>query len=162
MAHGTDARPGAANVGARIDCPGSRRFARPWGAGRFAYGASIRHNQCRRRPSFISTGAQDPLAGPAERAEVSKGYGVSACATCDGFFFWGKDVAVIGGGNSAVEEALFLTNFARSVTVVHRREPFRAEKILQQRLFANRKIRVVWHAVLEEVWGAKIPRPCMG
>ncbi len=110
---------------------------------------------------IISTGAQARWLGlPSE--QKFQGYGVSACATCDGFFYRGKDVAVIGGGNSAVEEALFLTNFARSVTVVHRREPFRAEKILQQRLFANRKIRVVWHAVLEEVLGSENPKAVHG
>ena len=105
----------------------------------------------------ICTGAQARWLGlPSE--QKFQGYGVSACATCDGFFYKGKDVAVIGGGNSAVEEALFLTNFARSVTVIHRRDSFRSEKILQNRLFANPKIKVVWNAVLEEVLGSEDPK----
>jgi thioredoxin reductase (NADPH) len=87
---------------------------------------------------------------------------VSACATCDGFFYKGKRVAVIGGGNTAVEEALFLTNFAEKVTVVHRRDSFRAEKILQERLFKNPKIQVIWNAVLEEVLGGGDPKGVNG
>jgi thioredoxin reductase (NADPH) len=86
-----------------------------------------------------------------------KGYGVSACATCDGFFYRGKEVAVIGGGNTAVEEALFLANFASKVTVVHRRDSFRAEKILQDRLAKNPKISVIWDSVLDEVHGSENP-----
>src|SRR6266705_5227542 len=86
-----------------------------------------------------------------------KGYGVSACATCDGFFYRGKDVMVIGGGNTAVEEALFLTNFATSVTLAHRRGSLRAEKILQDRLFKNPKISVIWDTVLDEVMGEENP-----
>jgi len=86
-----------------------------------------------------------------------KGYGVSACATCDGFFYRGKEVAVIGGGNTAVEEALFLANFASKVTVVHRRDSFRAEKILQDRLARNPKISVIWDSVLDEVHGSENP-----
>ena len=110
---------------------------------------------------IICTGAQARWLGlPSE--QKFQGYGVSACATCDGFFYKGKDVAVIGGGNSAVEEALFLTNFARTVTVIHRRDSFRSEKILQERLFANPKIKVVWYAVLEEVLGSDDPKACMG
>ena len=91
-----------------------------------------------------------------------KGYGVSACATCDGFFYRGKDVMVIGGGNTAVEEALFLTNFASSVTLVHRRDSLRAEKILQDRLFKNPKISVIWDAVVEEIIGGEHPPKVTG
>jgi thioredoxin reductase (NADPH) len=110
---------------------------------------------------IICTGAQARwLELPTE--QKFKGYGVSACATCDGFFYKGKDVLVIGGGNTAVEEALFLTNFARSVTIVHRRDTFRAEKILQKRLFANPKIKVIWNSALEEVIGAENPKAVKG
>jgi thioredoxin reductase (NADPH) len=110
---------------------------------------------------IICTGAQARWLGlPSE--EKFKGFGVSACATCDGFFYRGKKVLVIGGGNTAVEEALFLTNFANKVVVVHRRDAFRAEKILQNRLFANPKIEVLWDTVLEEVLGADEPRGVTG
>jgi thioredoxin reductase (NADPH) len=106
---------------------------------------------------IIATGAQARwLNLPTE--EKFKGYGVSACATCDGFFYKGKEVLVIGGGNTAVEEALFLTNFARRVTIVHRRDSFRAERILQERLFTNPKIKVIWNSVLEEVLGTDNPK----
>jgi thioredoxin reductase (NADPH) len=105
---------------------------------------------------IIATGAQARwLDLPSE--QKFKGYGVSACATCDGFFYRNKDVVVIGGGNTAVEEALFLTNFAAKVTVVHRRDSFRAEKILQDRLFKHPKIEVIWDSALEEVLGSDNP-----
>ncbi|MBX3478626.1 MAG: thioredoxin-disulfide reductase [Brevundimonas sp.] len=101
---------------------------------------------------IISTGAQAKWLGLDSEAKY-QGFGVSACATCDGFFYRGKDVVVVGGGNTAVEEALFLTNFAQSVTVVHRRDEFRAEKILQDRLFAHPKIKVIWNHQVEEIVG---------
>ena len=105
---------------------------------------------------IISTGAQARWLGlPSE--EKYMGFGVSACATCDGFFFRGKDVAVIGGGNTAVEEALYLTNHADKVTLVHRRDSLRAETILQERLFANEKIEIIWDHKLEEVLGEDTP-----
>lgn len=104
----------------------------------------------------ISTGAQARWLGlPSE--EKFQGFGVSACATCDGFFYRGKDVMVVGGGNTAVEEALFLTNFASKVTVVHRRDSLRAEKILQHRLLNHPKVEMVWDTVLDEVVGDENP-----
>jgi thioredoxin reductase (NADPH) len=103
---------------------------------------------------IVATGAEARwLNLPSE--QKFRGYGVSACATCDGFFYKNREVVVIGGGNTAVEEALFLTNFAKTVTVVHRRDEFRAEKIMQDRLFKHPKIKVVWDTVLEEVLGEK-------
>jgi thioredoxin reductase (NADPH) len=109
----------------------------------------------------IATGAQARWLDIASEQKF-KGYGVSACATCDGFFYRGKNVVVIGGGNTAVEEALFLTNFATSVMLVHRRERLRAEKILQDRLFRNPKISVIWNAVLETVLGEDDPLKVKG
>jgi len=104
----------------------------------------------------LATGAQARwLELPSEQR--FKGYGVSACATCDGFFYRGKDVMVVGGGNTAVEEALFLTNFATRVMLVHRRDALRAEKILQDRLFKHPKISVVWDSVVEEIRGSEDP-----
>ncbi len=110
----------------------------------------------------IATGAQAKWLGlPSE--EKFKGFGVSACATCDGFFYKDKKVLVIGGGNTAVEEALFLTKFASKVIVAHRRDEFRSEKILQKRLFENDKIEVLWDTELEEVLGTeKIPLSVTG
>jgi thioredoxin reductase (NADPH) len=105
---------------------------------------------------IIATGASAKWLGlPSE--QKYQGFGVSACATCDGFFYRDKEVFVIGGGNTAVEEALFLTNFAKKVTLVHRRDELRAEKIMQDRLFKNPKIEVVWDTVLEEVLGEDEP-----
>src|SRR5436305_11772359 len=105
---------------------------------------------------ILATGAQARWLGvPGE--DAFRGFGVSACATCDGFFFRDKDVIIVGGGNTAVEEALYLTNHARRVTLIHRRDALRAEKILQDRLFRNPKIDVVWDSVVEEILG--IPEP---
>jgi thioredoxin reductase (NADPH) len=109
----------------------------------------------------LATGAQARwLDLPSE--QKFKGYGVSACATCDGFFYRGKNVVVVGGGNTAVEEALFLTNFADNVTLVHRRDSLRAEKILQDRLFKHPKIDVVWDSVVEEIVGEADPLKVTG
>ena len=105
---------------------------------------------------IIATGAQARWLGLPSESKF-KGFGVSACATCDGFFFREKEVLVVGGGNTAVEEALYLANLASQVTLVHRRGSLRAEKILQERLFANPKINVIWNAMLDEVLGTDEP-----
>ena len=105
---------------------------------------------------IIGTGASARWLGM-ESEQKFQGFGVSACATCDGFFYRGKDVCVIGGGNSAVEEAIYLTNFANHVTLIHRRDELRAEKIMQERLFANPKVTVVWDSVPEEILGDEDP-----
>ena len=105
---------------------------------------------------IIATGAEARWLGLASEAKF-QGYGVSACATCDGFFYRGKEVIVVGGGNTAVEEALFLTSFASKVKLVHRRDELRSEKILQNRLLKNEKIEVLWDTALEEVLGDEDP-----
>lgn len=110
---------------------------------------------------IIATGAQAKWLGIPTEQEFM-GAGVSACATCDGFFYRGKDVIVVGGGNTAVEEALYLANLASKVTVVHRRDSFRAEKILQERLARNDKIEVIWDSTVEEVLGGGMPKAVTG
>lgn len=110
---------------------------------------------------IIATGAQAKWLGlPGE--EKFQGFGVSACATCDGFFYRGKEVMVVGGGNTAVEEALFLTNFASKVTLVHRRDSLRSEKILQERLFKNEKVEILWDTTLEKILGDDNPASVTG
>ncbi|MDY8107546.1 thioredoxin-disulfide reductase [Fulvimarina sp. 2208YS6-2-32] len=105
---------------------------------------------------IVATGAQAKWLGLESEAKF-QGYGVSACATCDGFFYRGKDVVVVGGGNTAVEEALYLSNIARSVTVIHRRDAFRAERILQERLFAAGNIHTRWNGEIDEILGDEKP-----
>lgn len=110
---------------------------------------------------IISTGAQAKWLG-LESEKKFQGFGVSACATCDGFFFRQKEVCVIGGGNTAIEEALYLTNHASKVTLIHRRDELRSEKILQDRLFKNPKVEVLWDTVLDEVLGSSEPPTVTG
>ncbi|MEQ5869553.1 thioredoxin-disulfide reductase [Sagittula sp. NFXS13] len=110
---------------------------------------------------ILATGARAKWLG-LESEEAFKGFGVSACATCDGFFYRGKEIVVIGGGNTAVEEALFLTNFASKVTLIHRRDELRAEKILQDRLFKHPKVETLWHHQLDEVVGDDMPKGVTG
>src|SRR3954468_18545669 len=105
---------------------------------------------------IVATGAQARWLGIPSEAKF-QGYGVSACATCDGFFYRNKHVLVVGGGNTAVEEALFLTNHANQVTIVHRRDHFRAERILQERLFKHPKIKVIWDSAVDEICGTENP-----
>jgi thioredoxin reductase (NADPH) len=130
----------------------SRRPFRLWGDGGDLYTCDT---------LVIATGAQARWLGlPSE--QHFQGFGVSACATCDGFFYRGKEVVVVGGGNTAVEEAMFLTNFASKVTLVHRRDELRADKTNQARLFANPKISVVWDSAVEEVTGTDAPKSVTG
>ena len=110
---------------------------------------------------IIATGAQARWLGLASEQKF-RGFGVSACATCDGFFFRGKEVVIVGGGNSAVTEALYLTNHATKVTVIHRRDHFRAEKVLQDRLLGHPKIKVIWNSVVDEVIGKAEPPTVTG
>jgi thioredoxin reductase (NADPH) len=105
---------------------------------------------------ILATGAQARWLGLPSEAKFQGG-GVSACATCDGFFYRNKDVVVVGGGNTAVEEALYLTNHASQVTIVHRRDHFRAERILQERLFKHPKIKVIWDSAVDEICGTENP-----
>ena len=110
---------------------------------------------------IISTGAQARWLNLKSEQEF-RGFGVSACATCDGFFFKEKEVAVVGGGNAAVEEAMFLTKFASKVKLIHRRNELRAEKMLQAKLKANKKIEIIWDSVVEDIWGEKNPKSVKG
>lgn len=105
---------------------------------------------------ILATGARAKWLG-LETEDAFKGFGVSACATCDGFFYRGMEIVVVGGGNTAVEEALFLTNFASKVTLIHRRDALRCEKILEDRLFKNEKVEILWNHQLEEVFGDEAP-----
>ena len=110
---------------------------------------------------IISTGAQARWLN-LESEQKFRGFGVSACSSCDGFFFNGKEVAVVGGGNAAVEEAMFLTKFASKVQLIHRRNELRAEKLLQEKLKANKKIQIIWDSVVEEVMGTNEPKGVNG
>src|SRR5262249_37494826 len=110
---------------------------------------------------IIATGAQARWLG-LDSERHFQGFGVSACATCDGFFFKNKAVAVVGGGNTAAEESLYLAQLAASVTLIHRRDTLRTEKLLQERLFTNPKIKVVWDTVIDEVLGHNEPRGVTG
>jgi len=110
---------------------------------------------------IISTGAQARWLNLKSEQEF-RGFGVSACATCDGFFFKDKEVAVVGGGNAAVEEAIFLTKFATKVKLIHRRDQLRAEKLLQKKLIDNKKIEIIWDTIVEDVLGDKEPKTVKG
>lgn len=118
--------------------------------------SSENHNLFCGETVIIATGASARWLGLESETKL-RGFGVSACATCDGFFYRNRDVAVVGGGNTAVDEAIYLTGFARSVTLIHRRDSLRADKHLQERLFANPKIRVEWDSVVDEVLGTDNP-----
>ena len=132
---------------ARVDL--SQRPFRLWGDGGETYSCDA---------LIIATGAQAKWLGlPSEQA--FQGFGVSACATCDGFFFRNKEVVVVGGGNTAVEEALYLANLASKVTLVHRRDSLRAEKVMQDRLFKHPKVEVVWDSEIAEICGGRPTSP---
>ena len=122
---------------------------------------SLGKEEIKTRTLIIASGASARWLGlPSEQALI--GHGVSSCATCDGFFFSGKDISVIGGGDSAMEEALFLTRFATKVSLIHRRDSFRAEKILQDRLFAHPNIKIVWDSEVAEFVGGGMPEALVG
>lgn len=110
---------------------------------------------------IIATGASAKWLG-LDSEKKFLGFGVSACATCDGFFYRGKDVAIVGGGNTAAEEALYLTNFANTVTLIHRRDSLRADKLMQERLAQNNKIQIEWDSVVDEIKGTESPRGVTG
>ncbi len=136
----------------------------------------VKHLDLTRRPFLVTPESGDRLSADAlilatgaeaqwlglESETYFRGYGVSACATCDGFFYRGKEVLVVGGGNTAVEEALFLTRFAKRVTIIHRRSSLRAEKVMQKRLFDNPKVVVKWNRVIEQITGETSPRKVTG
>src|SRR5579863_9507433 len=147
-------RKQAENVGARVESEyvvkldlSARPFRLLCDSGRIIFAEGV----------ILATGAKAKWLGLPSEAQF-QGFGVSACATCDGFFFRSRRVVVVGGGNSAVEEALYLSNLASSVTVVHRRDSFRAEKILQERLFQRPNVSVKWNCAVEEILGADSPR----
>ena len=123
--------------------------------------SSENHHQFCGETVIICTGASARWLG-LESEKKFRGFGVSGCATCDGFFYRNKNVAVIGGGNTAVEEALYLTNFANSVTLIHRRDTLRADKAMQERLSKNKKIQVEWDSVVEEIFGSENPLSVTG
>ncbi|WP_308720935.1 thioredoxin-disulfide reductase [Komagataeibacter xylinus] len=152
----------ARNVGTRMmdDIIVSCDFTRKDGSGRF-YATGDSGTVYEARSVIIATGAQAKWLGVPGEKEF-QGAGVSACATCDGFFYRGRRVAVIGGGNTAVEEALYLTHHASHVTLIHRRDTLRAEKILQDRLHANPKISVLWNKAVERITGSGTPAVVTG
>ncbi len=151
-------RAQAEHVGARVE----NEYVTALGLGRSPFLITCDSGRTLTADAIIlATGAKAKWLGlPSE--EKFKGFGVSACATCDGFFFRGKKVLVIGGGNSAVEEALYLSNIAAEVTLIHRRNAFRAEKILQERLVARPNVNILWNRAVEEVLGGSEPRGVTG